>query len=97
VKPGTTVLVDNYEAPVPVVSGLAFSKICGYVPAMALHVAMRLIDLSAKTEAVDPRFFGQPSGSGGPGTAAVTTSTAGNVQRRSRRRETAGDPAPAAK
>lgn len=95
VLPGSSTPVPNPEAPIPVVSGLAFSKICGFVPAMALHVAMKVAELSGKTEAIDPRFFGQPSGSGGPGTAGPTNTTAGSAQRRSRRRRTAAGQAPA--
>lgn len=95
VPEGTTAPVPNPKAPIPVLHGLSFSKICGFVPLMAFHVAMRLVDLSNKAEAIDPRFFGQPSGSGGQRTAGQTNGTAGNARRRSRRRETAGGQAPA--
>ena len=93
VPEGTTAPVPNPKAPVPVLHGLSFSKVCGFVPAMALHVAMKIVDLSAQAEAIDPRFFGQPSGSGGPGTAGQTNGTADNARRRPRRRRTAGGPA----
>lgn len=80
VKPGTSTVVPNPTAPTPVVSGLAFSKVCGFVPAMALHVAMKIMELSAKSEGVDPRFFAQPSGSGGPAKRRPKRGTAGSVQ-----------------
>lgn len=96
VPPGKAQVEPNPEAPIPVVSGLGFAKICGFVPLMAFHVAMKLVALSGKAEAIDPRFFGQPSGSGGPGTAEATNTTAGSVRRRSRRRGTAAGPAPVA-
>lgn len=94
VPPGKSSLEPNPEAPVPVVSGLGFSKICGFVPAMALHVAMQIAEISQKTEAVDPRFFGLPSGSGGPGTQDQKASTAGNARRRSKGKGTAAGQAP---
>jgi hypothetical protein len=53
------------QEPVPVLNGLAFTKVCGYMAALALHVAFKITSLSASLE-IDPRFFGQPSGSPGP-------------------------------
>lgn len=94
VPEGTTSPVPNPKAPVPVLHGLSFAKICGFVPAMALHVAMKIVDLSGKAEAIDPRFFGQPSGSGGPGITGQMNGTAGNARQRSRRRRTAASQAP---
>ncbi len=85
--PGT--LTPDYDQHVPVTSGLAFSKICGAVPAMALIVAMKIMEISAKTE-VDPRFFVQPSGSGATAMPAATATGAGSAPSTSRRRGTAG-------
>lgn len=86
--PGTKTL--DHQAQVAVRTGLAFSRICGAVPAMAIHVAMQIAEISAKSEAVqDPRFFGQPSGSGGTVTRQRKRSAARAASRTSRRRETA--------
>jgi hypothetical protein len=46
-----------------------------------VHVALKIAEISAKSE-VDPRFFVQPSGSGGTGTPEATASTAGSAQPR---------------
>jgi len=85
--PGT--LTPDPGAKVPVTTGLAFSLICGAVPAMALHVATKIAEISQKTE-VDPRFFVQPSGSGGTVTRDTPATTAGSAPATSRRRGTAG-------
>ncbi len=88
VVPGTS--TPDPGAPVPVVSGFHFSRICGAVPAMALHVALEIMGISAKSE-VDPRLFVQPSGSGGTGTPAATAGPVKGAQRRPRRRGTAAN------
>lgn len=92
--PGTNNPDDT--AQVPITSGFDFSRICGAVPAMALHVAMKIMEISEKAE-VDPRIFAQPSGSGGTGTPAATATTVPSAPATSRRRGTAGKPSPVAK
>jgi hypothetical protein len=85
--PGTT--DPDPAAAVPVLDGFGFSRICGAVPAMACHVALKIMEISAKSE-VDPRLFVQPSGSGGTGTPEATAGTAAPAHRTPRRRGTAG-------
>jgi hypothetical protein len=88
--PGT--LNPDPAAKVAVTTGVAFSRICGAVPAMALAVAMKIMEISAKSEAIvaDSRFFVQPSGSGGTGTPEAAATTAGSARPTPRRRGTAG-------
>ncbi len=78
----------NLDSQVPVINGTQFSAIAGAVAGQAFWLAMKIISLSNQQE-VDPRFFEQPSGSGGPGTSAATTTTAGSARNGSRRRGTA--------
>lgn len=88
-------VVPDPEAPYAVTSGVAFSMICGALPAMGLYVASEIASISEKAEA-DARFFGQPSGSGGTGTAnQAKASTAKTARRRSRRRGIAAKPSTA--
>lgn len=89
----------DYDAKVAITTGLAFSRICGAVPAMAFHVATKIAEISQKAEGVvaDSRFFAQPSGSGGTGTSAAPATTAGSARPTSRRRGTAGKPGRTAK
>lgn len=87
--PGTT--TPNPTMKIPVTTGLAFSKVCGAVAAMALHVAMKIAEISAQGDAIqDGRFFVQPSGSGPTGTPAPSPTTAAAASPTSRRRGTAG-------
>lgn len=88
VPQGQTEARPDANAPIPILTGYQFSRICGFVPAMSLHVALEIAALSQQTE-VDPRLFVQPSGSGGPGTLQRTPSTAGNARSGPRRRGTA--------
>lgn len=83
--------VPDPQAPVPILDGLAFSKICGSgsVLALSMSVAARIASLSEDAQ-VDPRFFAQPSGSGGPETRPATATTATAARPTSRRRGTAG-------
>lgn len=62
-------------APVAIVTGAAFAKVCGFDLALALGVAYKIADL-VKTTAADGRFFAQPSGSGGQATGRQTRSDA---------------------
>jgi hypothetical protein len=82
------------DAPIPVTNGLAFGRIWAAPPVlpMALVVAMKIGELGTEAQ-IDPRFFAQPSGSGGPGTRKRTASTAKRVRPTSRRRGTADGPA----
>lgn len=95
VKPGDSGPTPDYNAPVPVTTGRQFSLICGSVTPMALHVAMKVSELSQRAQ-VDPRFFVQPSGSGGPGTPGRKATTAGNAARRSKKSGTVASISPAA-
>lgn len=96
VKPGTKQV--DADAPVAVTTGYQFSRICGALPAIALHVATKIAEISQKAEGIDPRFFAQPSGSGGNGMQAATAGTAASARRTPRRRGTAANAGtPAAK
>lgn len=77
------------DSPVPITTGEEFSHVCGALTGTGLLVAMKIVTLSGKNE-LDPRFFAQPSGSGGVGTRRRTTTTAGSAPRTPRRRGTAG-------
>lgn len=89
-KADGTNMVPDPEAPYQVTTGIAFMRIVGALPAMGLHVASKIAKLSDQAEQ-DPRFFGQPSGSGGPGKGSPAAgSTAGTALPTSRRRGTAG-------
>jgi hypothetical protein len=83
--------VPDHDAPHAILNGLAFSRICGALPAMALHVASEIAKISDKAEqAMDPRFFKQPSGSSSAATGAKGRgSNATTARRTSRRRGTA--------
>jgi hypothetical protein len=95
-KQDGTNIVPDPEAPYHVTTGIAFSRIAGALPAMALHVASRIGSISDKAE-MDPRFFTQPSGFGGTGTQdPAKDTTARTARRTSRRRGTAGKPSTAA-
>lgn len=83
------------KAPVVISNGWDFSRVAGLLTALALALAFEVAKLS-KAEAVDPRFFGRPSGSSSPGTRRKRISTADSVPNGSRRPETAGSPAPTA-
>lgn len=87
---GKTEPEPNPQAPVPVINGIAFGRICGSgsVLAVSMSVAAKIASLSEEAQ-VDPRFFAQPSGSGGPVTQPATTTTAKRARRISRRRGTA--------
>lgn len=76
---GATAPVANLDAPIAILNGFAFSRICGFseVLVLAMMVAAELVKLSNRTT-VDPRFFAQPSGSlptGTPGQGADSTAT----------------------
>lgn len=77
------------DTPVPIVNGEQFSRIAGAIAGQAFWLAMKIVHLSGKQE-IDPRFFVQPSGSGGQGTSGRRTTTAGSAPKTSRRRGTAG-------
>lgn len=83
--------VADPEAPYQVVNGLQFSRLCGAMPGMSLHVASEIAKISTEAErAMDPRFFKRPSGSGGPATAGKGRATNARTARpTSRRRATA--------
>lgn len=83
----------NHDAPIAVTNGVQFSRLAGALMTLALLVAMEIGKLTDKAERdLDPRFFGQPSGSGGKGTARKAKgSTAKTARPKSRRRETAGN------
>lgn len=72
--------VPNHEAPIPISSGVAFGRICGFMPVLALVVASEIVKLSNKTD-VDPRFFVQPSGSGIPATGKIQRGSAKRARR----------------
>lgn len=80
VKPGTSTTVPNFEAPIPVTTGLHFSRICGFVnmTALTMQVAKEIAVLSNRTE-IDPRLFVQPSGFGGTGMPSGLNGTAADV------------------
>lgn len=86
------------EAPYEVMNGRAFSKLCGALAGTALHVAMEIGKLSDKAEqAMDPRFFKQPSGSSGTAKAGRGKgSTVATARPTSRRRGTAASDSTAA-
>lgn len=90
VPDGGTEPIQDPNAPIPITTGVAFSRICGAVSPMALHVAMKIADLSNRAN-MDPRFFAQPSGSGIPAMERQTGLTATSAPKRSRRRGTAGN------
>lgn len=73
VPPGSSTPVPNNDAPIPVTTGLHFSRICGFVNlcALSMQLAAEIAKLSNRTT-VDPRLFAQPSGSGGPTTQGQT-------------------------
>jgi len=83
---------QSADTQVPVTTGVQFSRICGAVPVIALQVASEIAKLSQEAEAVDPRFFAQPSGSGGRGTKKKRRSTASSARSTSRRQGTAANP-----
>lgn len=77
------------SAPFPIVNGLAFAKIAGFQTALALAVAFEIMKISKQVEALDPRFFVQPSGSLSAGTPGAKTGTVPRVRKGPGRRETA--------
>jgi hypothetical protein len=66
VPQGSSTPVPNTEAPIPITTGLHFSRICGFVnlSALSMQLASKIAELSNRVN-VDPRLFVQPSGSGG--------------------------------
>lgn len=88
VPDGGSTPVPNLNAPIPITTGLDFSKVCGFVnlAALAMQVAFKITELSNRTS-IDPRLFAQPSGSGGPGTPRPTAT---NVRRANKRPEGKG-------
>lgn len=85
-RAGILTKADDPDAKVAIRTGSDFSKIAQAIPGMAFHVAMEINKISDETQQ-DPRFFGQPSGSGGPATSANKITNAKGARRRSRRRE----------
>lgn len=67
--------VPDHEAPIPIRTGAEFSRICSFVPPLAMMVANEIADLATAT-GIDPRFFAPPSGSGGQGMPAATDGSA---------------------
>lgn len=80
------------DTPIPVLTGADFARLAGALTAQAMFVAMKIISLTGKQD-IDPRFFVQPSGSGGIGTPSQPPTTAASVRRTSRRRATAASQA----
>jgi hypothetical protein len=88
--------VVDPSAQIPVVNGVQFGRVGMFFPVLAMQVAAEIVNLSNHAN-VDPRFFVQPSGSGGPATSNGTAGTAdtapqrpeGNGTAGSRRRKTA--------
>lgn len=83
--------VPDPDAPFPITTGRHFAAICGSgsVLALSMTVAAKIASLS-EDALIDPRFFAQPSGSGGPGTRPKMPTSAAAANPTSRRRETAG-------
>lgn len=82
--------VPDLKAKFVITNGFQFSKICTGMIAMSMLVAAEIIKLSEAAEkAMDPRFFPQPSGSGGTGTPGKTPAgTAKTARRRTKKRGT---------
>lgn len=80
--------VKDEQAQVAITTGAAFSAVSGYMVDLALHVAFRIAELGKKAK-VDPRFFVQPSGFGGPVTGKRTRSTAKHARNGSEGKGTA--------
>lgn len=77
------------KAPVPITSGVEFSKIAGFQTALALAVAFEIMKISRQVDKLDPRLFVRPSGSPSAETAGGLTGTVKPVRKRHGRRETA--------
>lgn len=90
VAPGQSEPQPDPQAPIPVTTGLQFSKLAGALVVIAFEVAMAIGKLSDRAN-LDPRFFGRPSGSGGRGPAnQEATTTAGTAPRGRKNSGTAG-------
>jgi hypothetical protein len=74
-RAGLITELKNDQDQVAITTGAAFSAVSGYMVDLSLHVAFKIADLGKKAK-VDPRFFVQPSGSGGAVTGKRTRSTA---------------------
>lgn len=77
------------KAPVPIRSGREFSKVCGFMTAVAMGVAFKVLGISREVHGSDPRFFGPRSGSRSPETPIGTTGPARTARKRSGKRGTA--------
>jgi len=75
VQAGAGVAMPDPDAPVPIRTGLEFSRVCGFVSGLAMHVANEIVQLTNKS-GIDARFFARPSGSGGPEISAATSGSA---------------------
>ncbi len=77
---------------VQITTGVDFSKVCGalQLAPIALHVAFQIVALSKKQD-VDPRFFVQPSGSGGAATVGAGNTSVTTAPNGSGRRGTAAE------
>lgn len=69
-----------------VATGFAFSKVCPWLPVLALEIAYQIMKISDEAE-VDARFFDSLTTS--PKTPAATSGTVPRVQKARARRETA--------
>lgn len=78
VPEGKTAPEPNFNAPIAIVTGLDFSRVCGFCPVLGMMVAGEIVKLTQKTE-VDTRFFELPGGSGGPGISPASPSTAADA------------------
>jgi len=77
------------KAPVPITTGLQFSKVVGFMTALALSLCFELMKISDQVAKLDTRLFAQPSGSPSTETPGRPTGTVRRARKASGRRETA--------
>ena len=84
-----TARIPDPDAPFQVTTGLQFSAVASYMPALAFGLAVEIQQLSLIVNGVDSRFFGQPSGSGAAATPGATDSAVRSARKRRGARGTA--------
>lgn len=93
---GTNTPQPNKQAKIPILSGLAWSKVCGFNLGLSLHLCRAIMDLTRQS-GTDIRFFEPPSGSGSLGTPNPQTLTAADAVSPPDASETAASETKAAK
>lgn len=75
-------VVDDPDALIPIKTGAEFDRVALFMLPLALYVALEIAEISERVT-IDPRFFEQRSGSGGPDKPGRRSGTAGSARSRS--------------